>query len=46
MLTKDRRAKNAQKSFNRSAKVSHRINTFFEITKNKQHEQENKQAET
>ena len=43
MLTKDRRAKNAQKSLNRSAKVSHWMNTFFEITKNNMNRRTNKQ---
>ena len=45
MPTKDRRVKNVQKSLNRSAKGSNRMNTFFETTKNKQHEQDNEQQE-
>ena len=43
MPTKDRRVKNVQKSLNKSAKGSHRMSTFFETTKNKQHEQDNEQ---
>ena len=43
MPTKDQRVKNVQKYFNKSAKGSHRMNTFFKTTKNKQHEQDNEQ---
>ena len=43
MPTKGQCVKNVQKSLNKSAEGSHRMNTFFETTRNKQHEQDNEQ---
>ena len=43
MPTKDQHVKHVQKSLNKSAEGSHWMNTFNKTTKNKQHEQDNKQ---